>query len=69
MLSLLVETFRPWLIAAILLVRCFCIAAGLFLLLLACSIHSGLGAAESLVFFVPAVLLTWLRRPARGVPR
>jgi hypothetical protein len=65
MLSLIVETFRPWALVALLLAQWFCIAAGLLMLLTASAIHSGLGAAESLVFLVPAVFLTALRRIVR----
>lgn len=67
MLSLIVETFRPVVLIGLVLAQWFCILAGLFMLLAAWAIHSPLGAAESFVFLVPAVLLTALRRVLRGV--
>jgi hypothetical protein len=45
----------------------FCLCAGALMLLMAAGIHSWLGAAESLVFLAPGLVLTALRRVLRGV--
>jgi conjugative transfer signal peptidase TraF len=62
MIGLLVETFRPWVLIGVCIVQGFLIFAGCLVFFVAVGVHSGLGLAESLAFFVPAVLLTYARR-------
>jgi hypothetical protein len=62
MLRSIFGTFQRFAWIALYTAEIFCFYCGCFLAIIAGVIHSSLGLKEALVFFVPSVLMTLIRR-------